>query len=159
MPDGRVLTFSAQDLRRSRRPYSRLKGMGHRIVLRDRYPSSRSGAPDAPQLTHLPMPSRGASLRRWSAALEARFYADTPAPDLMIHLTAPLDVTLARSAARQDGAGGVRAWRHALSSELEFDGAPVRRIDTDRPLEVVVREVKTAIRDAVADDLPLEADR
>jgi hypothetical protein len=58
-----------------------------------------------------------------------------------------------------DGAGGVRAWRHALSSELEFDGAPVRRIGTDRPLEVVVREVKTAIRDAVADDLPCDADR
>jgi hypothetical protein len=77
----------------------------------------------------------------------------------MIHLTAPLDVTLARNTARQHGAGGVRAWRRALSSELEFDGAPLRRIDTHRPLEVVVREVKTAIRDAVAHDLPLDADR
>ena len=98
-------------------------------------------------------------LRGWSAALAARFYADTLAPDPMIHLTGPLDVTLAQNAARQDGAGGIRAWRHALSSELEFDGGPVRRIDSDRPPEVVVREVKTATRDAVADDLPLDADR
>jgi hypothetical protein len=60
------------------------------IVLCDRYPSSRSGAPDSPQLGHLPAPD---PLRRKIAALEARWYRDVPAPDLVLAFTAPLDVT------------------------------------------------------------------
>lgn len=113
------------------------------IVLSDRYPSSRSGAPDSPQLGHLPARDRR---RRWLTALEARLYEDIPSPDLVVHLTAPLDVTLARNAARDktEPEDYVR-FRHSLSSNLEFDGVPVHRISTDRPLEDVVREVKEAI--------------
>jgi hypothetical protein len=113
------------------------------IVLCDRYPSSRSGAPDGPQLGHLPAPD---PLRRRLTALETRLYEDVPPPDLVVHLTAPLDVTLARNAARDktEPEDYVR-FRHALSSSLEFDGAPVRRVATDRPLEEVVREVREAI--------------
>jgi thymidylate kinase len=78
--------------------------------------------------------------------LEARLYEDIPSPDLVVHLTAPLDVTLARNAARDktEPEDYVR-FRHSLSSNLEFDGVPVHRISTDRPLEDVVREVKEAI--------------
>lgn len=113
------------------------------IVLSDRYPSSRSGAPDSPQLGHLSAPD---ALRRSLTALEARLYDDIPPPDLVIALTAPLDVTLARNAARDktEPEDYVR-FRHSLSSNLEFDGVPVHRISTDRPLEDVVREVKEAI--------------
>jgi len=113
------------------------------IVLSDRYPSSRSGAPDSPQLGHLPARD---GRRRWLTALEARLYEDIPSPDLVVHLTAPLDVTLARNAARDktEPEDYVR-FRHSLSSNLEFDGVPVHRISTDRPLEDVVREVKEAI--------------
>jgi len=120
------------------------------IVLSDRYPSCRSGAPDSPQLSHLPANSGHLSLRRWFAQLETRLYRDIPAPDLVIHLTAPLEVTLARNAARDktEPEDYVR-FRHSLNSSLRFDGALVHHIDTDRPLEVVVREVKGAIRDAL----------
>lgn len=113
------------------------------IVLCDRYPSSRSGAPDGPQLGHLAAPD---PLRRWLTALETRLYDDVPAPDLVVHLTAPLDVTLARNAARDktEPEDYVR-FRHALSSGLEFDGVPVHRVATDRSLEEVVRDVKDAI--------------
>lgn len=113
------------------------------IVLSDRYPSSRSGAPDGPQLTHL---SANDGLRRWLTATESRLYEQIPAPDLVIHLTAPLEVTLARNAAREktEPEDYVR-FRHSLSSNLEFDGVPVRRVSTDRPIEEVVREVKEAI--------------
>lgn len=113
------------------------------IVLCDRYPSSGRGAPDSPQLDALPT---GDDLRRWLARLEQRLYHDIPAPDLVVHLTAPLDVTLARNAARDktEPEDYVR-FRHSLSSNLEFDGVPVRRVSTDRPLEDVVREVKEAI--------------
>lgn len=113
------------------------------IVLCDRYPSSRSGAPDGPQLGHLRARD---PLRRRLTALETRLYDDIPPPDLVVHLTAPLDVTLARNAARDktEPEEHVR-FRHALSSDLEFDGVTVRRVSTDRPLEDVVREVKEAI--------------
>lgn len=113
------------------------------IVLSDRYPSSRSGAPDGPQLAHL---SANDGLRRWLTATESRLYEQIPAPDLVIHLTAPLEVTLARNAAREktEPEDYVR-FRHSLSSNLEFDGVPVRRVSTDRPIEEVVREVKEAI--------------
>ena len=113
------------------------------IVLCDRYPSSRSGAPDGPQLGHLAAPD---PLRKRLTALETRLYDDVPAPDLVVHPTAPLDVTLARNTARDktEPEDYVR-FRHSLSSSLEFDGVPVREVGTDRPLEDVVREVKDAI--------------
>ncbi|MFB3737375.1 MAG: hypothetical protein ACE14W_00240 [Candidatus Velamenicoccus archaeovorus] len=113
------------------------------IVLCDRYPSSRSGALDSPQLGHLPAPD---GLRRMLAALEARLYDDIPPPDLVVYLSAPLEVTLARNAAR----GKVEPepyvrYRHAMSSSLEFEGVAVRRISTDRPLEEVLNDVREVI--------------
>jgi thymidylate kinase len=121
------------------------------VVLCDRYPSDTSGAPDGPQLAHLPMPSGRFSVRRALARLEDRLYRDIPAPDLVFHLSAPLDVTLARNAARskQEPEGYVR-FRHELSSRLRFDGAPVYRVDTDRDLQLVVREIQGVIGDGRA---------
>jgi thymidylate kinase len=121
------------------------------VVLSDRYPSNTSGAPDGPQLAHLPMPSRRFSVRRALARIEDRLYRDIPAPDLVFHLSAPLEVTLARNAARNktEPEDYVR-FRHELSSRLRFDGAPVYRIDTDRDLELVVREIEGVIGDGRA---------
>jgi thymidylate kinase len=116
------------------------------VVLSDRYPSDASGAPDGPQLTHLPMPKSAFSLRRILAAIEGRLYRDIPTPDLVFQLTAPLEVTLARNAAREkkEPEEYVR-FRHELSSRLRFDGASVYPIDTDRDLDQVVREVEVLI--------------
>ena len=121
------------------------------VVLSDRYPSEASGAPDGPQLAHLPTPSGRFSARRALARMEARLYRDIPAPDMVFHLSAPLEVTLARNAARskQEPEDYVR-FRHALSSRLRFDGAPVYGIDTDRDLELVVREIEEVIGDGRA---------
>jgi thymidylate kinase len=121
------------------------------VVLSDRYPSEASGAPDGPQLAHLPLPSGRFSVRRALARMEARLYRDIPAPDMVFHLSAPLDVTLARNAARskQEPEDYVR-FRHTLSSRLRFDGAPVYGIDTDRDLELVVREIEEVIGDGRA---------
>lgn len=121
------------------------------VVLSDRYPSDTSGAPDGPQLAHLPMPSGRLSVRRVLARMEGRLYRDIPSPDLVFFLSAPLDVTLARNAARdkREPEDYVR-FRHALSSRLRFDGAPVYPIDTDRDLELVVREIEGVIGDGRA---------
>jgi thymidylate kinase len=128
-----------------------MRSGGGTVVLSDRYPSGTSGAPDGPQLAHLPMPSDRFSVRRVLARVEGRLYRDIPAPDLVFHLTAPLEVTLARNAARgkREPEDYVR-FRHALSSRLRFDGAPVYPIDTDRDLELVVREIEGVIGDGRA---------
>jgi hypothetical protein len=57
-------------------------------------------------------------------------------------------VTLARNAARdkREPEDYVR-FRHALSSRLRFDGAPVFPIDTDRDLPLVVQEIEGVIGD------------
>ena len=116
------------------------------VVLSDRYPSDASGAPDGPQLAHLPMPKSVLSLRRILAAIEGRLYRDIPTPDLVFQLTAPLEVTLARNAAREkkEPEDYVR-FRHELSSRLRFNGASVYPIDTDRDLDQVVREIEVLI--------------
>jgi thymidylate kinase len=116
------------------------------IVLCDRYPSARIGAADSPQLRN----PGGGAIRRALANLETRLYRDTPAPDLVIHLHAPLDVTLARNKARDktEPEDYVRL-RHATNLHAEFPGVTVHRIDTARPLSVVVDEVKRLIWDAL----------
>jgi thymidylate kinase len=97
------------------------------------------------------MPSGRFSFRRMLARMEDRLYRDIPVPDLVFHLSAPLDVTLARNAARskREPEGYVR-FRHELSSKLRFDGAPVYRVDTDRDLELVVQEIEGVIGDGRA---------
>ena len=67
-------------------------------------------------------------LRRRLAAQEARLYNKMPAPDLVLFLTAPLDVTIERNAAREkvEDEAFVRT-RHALSEHIEFSTAPVGR--------------------------------
>jgi thymidylate kinase len=121
------------------------------VVLSDRYPSRTGGAPDGPQLGHLPLPPTRLSARRVLATVEDRLYRDIPVPDLVFHLTAPLDVTLARNAAREkiEPEEYVR-FRHAISSDLRFDGTIVHRIDTDRELGDVLHEIERAIGDATA---------
>ena len=127
------------------------------IVLTDRYPSSTPGAPDGPQLSLAARNAGRLSATRWLATLEARLYARMPRPDLVFHLSAPLDVTLARNAAREktEPERYVRA-RHALSATLRFDGSEVHRIDTDRDLDTVIADVKATIAEALA---PAEARR
>ena len=81
------------------------------------------------------------------ARLEARIYRDMPRPDLVIYLSAPLDVTLARNAARTkvEEESFVRT-RHFQATSLEFDQeVPVQRIDTNQPLQNTVQEVRKAI--------------
>ena len=123
---------------------------GGTIVLSDRYPSGTGGAPDGPLLGHLPLPPGRLSARRVLAALEGRLYRDIPPPHMVFHLSAPLEVTLARNAHRQkrEPEGYVRL-RHAISADLRFDGSVVHRIDTDRAFESVVVEIKDAIREAI----------
>ena len=116
------------------------------IMLCDRYPSLGSGALDSPQLSHFPVPPNRYSVRRWLTQFEARLYREMPTPDLIIYLSAPLEVVVLRNAARgkKEPEDYVR-WRYARSANLEFGKTPVCKINTDQPLDRTVLEVKKAI--------------
>lgn len=120
------------------------------IVLCDRYPSLLSGAPDSPQLSHLPVLSNRYSVRRLFADLEARWYREIPPPDLVIYLKAPLEVTILRNATRdkKERENYVRR-RHSRASNLDFGKTPICQINTDQPLDQIVLEVKKAIWNAL----------
>jgi thymidylate kinase len=120
------------------------------IVLCDRYPSLLSDAPDSPQLSRLAVPSNRYSVRRLLARIEARLYREIPAPDLVIYLSAPLEVTISRNARRgkKEPEDYVRR-RHVRSSNLAFGQTPVYRINTDQPFDQTVTEVKKAIWNAL----------
>jgi thymidylate kinase len=116
------------------------------VVLCDRYPSSLAGAPDSPQLSHFPVSPKRYSIRRLLAQIEARLYRDIPPPDLVIYLSAPLELTVLRNATRgkKEPEDYVRR-RHARSSNLEFEKTSVHEINTDQPLEQTILEVKKAV--------------
>ena len=120
------------------------------ILLCDRYPSIVSGALDSPQLSHLPVSRSRYSLRRLLANLEARLYREIPPPDLVVYLSAPLEVTVSRNANRKkkEPQDYVRR-RHAQSSNLDFGRTPVHRINTDQSFDRTVYEVKQAIWNAL----------
>jgi hypothetical protein len=120
------------------------------IVLCDRYPSLLSGAPDSPQLWPLPASAERFSIRRRLAEIEARLYREIPAPDLVIYLSAPLELTVSRNATRgkKEPEDYVRR-RHARTSNLDFGRTPVYNINTDQPLGQTVLEVKKAIWNAL----------
>jgi thymidylate kinase len=116
------------------------------LVLCDRYPSLQIGAPDGPQLSQLLVSSKRHSISTWLAHKETRWYREIPHADLIIYLSAPLEVTLSRNASRgkKEPEDYVRL-RHSRSSNLEFDNTPVYKVNTDQPFDQTVLEVKKAI--------------
>ena len=116
----------------------------------DRYPSSQIGAPDGPQLSQLATSTDQYSIRHRLAHIEARLYRQIPPPDVVIYLNAPLEVALLRNATRgkKEPEDYVRR-RHARSSNLEFEKAPVHKINTNQSFDKTVLEVKKAIWNAL----------
>ena len=116
------------------------------LVLCDRYPSVQPTAPDSPQLTLLANETGGGSLKHRLARMEARCYREIPPPDLVIYLSAPLEITLTRNANRskKEPEDYVRQ-RHSRSTRLLFEKTRVVAINTDQPFEKTLAEVKQAI--------------
>lgn len=115
------------------------------IVLCDRYPSSNELALDGPQLRSSDAATMGRG-RRWLARIESRSYRDIASPDLVIQLTAPLEVTLERNRSRAKAEPDEYVLlRHARSERLEFEHTRVARVDTNRPLEDVLLDVRRLV--------------
>jgi thymidylate kinase len=89
-------------------------------------------------------------IRKWLAEREARLYRDVPPADLVLQLTAPLDVTLERNRkrAKVEPEEYVLS-RHARSSSLEFDRVRVVKVDTNRPVDESARDIRRIIWEAL----------
>jgi hypothetical protein len=73
-------------------------------------------------------------------------YAAIPPADVVFHLWAPLDVTLQRNRDREKTEPEeLVALRHRQAGMMRFDGCPVHRIDTTRPLSQSLHEVQTVV--------------
>jgi thymidylate kinase len=120
------------------------------IILCDRYPSSRSGAVDSPQLHDDAVPRDQHPGRHLLARIEKRLYEEIPPPDLVLSLSVPVEVAILRNRNRgkEEPEDYVR-YRHARNSDSGFEKSVVHRINTDQPLEKTVLEVKKAIWNAL----------
>jgi thymidylate kinase len=116
------------------------------IVLSDRYPSVEIGSLDGAQLGGSDATRNDGRFRRWLAGVEDRLYRQIPPPDLVIYLTAPLEVTIERNRDRgkYEPEEYVRS-RHARSSNLQFDRVRVEMVDTNRSTEESAREIRRLI--------------
>jgi thymidylate kinase len=120
------------------------------IVLCDRYPSTNDAGPDGPQLSPPGGIATGGRFRRWLMERETRLYRTIVPPDLVIYLVAPLETTLERNRNREkvEPEEYVRS-RHERSSHLRFEGVPVRKIRTDRPLDEVLADIRKLVWEAL----------
>ena len=116
------------------------------IVLCDRYPYVAPEAPDGPRLIHNPLPRNTYPIRHMLAALERKLYLQMPEPDLIICLTIPVEIAIARNRAREkkEPEEYVRR-RHLAGVSVPTGHTPVRLIDTNHQLEETLREVKKTI--------------
>ncbi len=116
------------------------------IVLCDRYPYIARRAPDGPRLMHYPLPRDRYPVRNMLATLERKLYLQMPSPDLIISLTLPVEISLARNRTRgkHEPEEYVRR-RHSAAVSIPTDKAPVCSIDTNRGLDETLRDVKRAI--------------
>lgn len=116
------------------------------IVLCDRYPYIAKGAPDGPRLMHYPLPRGRYPIRSMLAALERELYLQIPRPDLVISLTTPVEIAIARNRTRgkHEPEEYVRR-RHSESVSVPVDKVLVRSINTNRDLNGTLLEVKRTI--------------
>jgi hypothetical protein len=113
------------------------------LFIADRYPSGDVGASDSCQFGAAAL--AGASgLKRALMRLEQACYAGLPQPDLVVRLSAPVEVTVQRDATRNKAdapnADTVR-WRRDIETSAHFPGVPELVVNTDCPLERTCSEV------------------
>jgi O-antigen/teichoic acid export membrane protein/thymidylate kinase len=105
----------AWDRRRLARRLSRLAARGWLVVC-DRYPSPTVGAADSARL------DAAAALAGWLARLENRLYRDVPSPDLVVRLSAPVAVAVARNQERRKA--GKESDDYILQRHMDFIAPP-----------------------------------
>lgn len=121
------------------------------IILCDRYPSPQIGAIDSAQLSKSPQQKK--AVKNYFVDLENSFYKKIPKPDIVIFLSAPVEVVVSRNYNRFKKEGTepeemIRR-RHAMMSNPIFPDTNVYIIDTNRPISEAIGDIKKAIWDTL----------
>ena len=116
------------------------------IVLCDRYPYVAPETPDGPRLMKYPLPPDRYPIRHMLATLEQKLYRQIPSPDLIISLTIPVEIAIARNRTRgkKEPEEYVRR-RHSAGISLPSDHTLVHLVNTNRHLDETLCDVKKAI--------------
>lgn len=117
------------------------------LVVTDRYPGKTPGSASGPR--RYPRGTRTAA--RQLHRIEIRIYESIPPPDLVLRLSAPVELTVHRNAIRPQPKSEqkVRA-SHEAAELLRFPGVKEIVVDTALPLEKTVPLIVFAITDYLA---------
>jgi thymidylate kinase len=111
------------------------------IVITDRYPGRVPGSASGPQL-----PRSAGLVAQALNRIEIRIYESIPLPDLVCRLSTPVELSVARNAARdQPKPEQVIRASHEAARLLNFPGVPELSFDTTRPEEEVTEALLLAI--------------
>ncbi len=137
------MIFLSYDRRSLLMKYYR-KSRNGAIVLFDRYPSRSAGAVDSSAFTETQIrKTRG--LKSFLMALERKMYENMPLPDIVIHLSAPLEVALRRDVLRDKEDANDPDYirqRHNLTIEPSFPCTLYKEISTDDTFQKTERDIK-----------------
>ena len=117
--------------------------LGGGIALCERYPVPQNPTLSGPRLDGLTSLAR-TRLGRWLVAVEARYYRQIVAPDVLILLRVDPETAVRRKV--DEPADYVRA-RCQLVWDTDWSGSHVRIVDASRPLAEVLAELKAILWD------------
>lgn len=123
------------------------KSQNGALVIFDRYPSRTAGAVDSSAFTDAQIrTTRG--LKSFLMTLERRMYESIPPPDIVVHLTVPVETALCRDQTRDKPDAGDPDYirqRHNPDREPAFPGVPQKEISTAEALQKTERDIKKFI--------------
>ena len=112
------------------------------IVIFDRYKSENLGLMDSKRL----MSGKFKGIKKMMALMENNFYNKMPIPDLIIHLTVPLEVALERNKLRKESDNECfLKERYAINKNLRFRAKKLEIIDTNSDYQLVLKQIKKII--------------
>jgi thymidylate kinase len=114
------------------------------VVICDRYPSPAPGAVDSAQLDQA-LSHNGKGFLARMALKEKKIYKSIPGPDLVIQLTVPVDIAVARNVTRKKKGIETEDYvrrRHKQSIKTSFPGVRSLEVNTDKDLAETLLSVK-----------------
>ena len=136
------------------RPARRLARQAARLAVGDRSLSvTRGRAPDSARIMDPADDGCTSWLGCWLARLENRLYRQIPAPDIVVRLSAPLNVAVDRNEVREKPGKESAEWvtrRHKQFFLPEFPQARVLELDTNRPRGETVQALRRLVWAALA---------
>jgi len=128
----------------------RRNAVNGQIVICDRYPSSTVGAMDSAKLEALENVSGNIGwLKRILSRKEKNIYRQIPPPDLVIHLTVPVDVAVERNRNRvkvDKESDDYVIRRHTSRKTPQFDSSTtVVQVDTSQTIDATKAEIRQLI--------------